>query len=111
MTDTSSHLRKKALPYASKSEHATAKCVKELYYREIKRCPLTLELRKLSREGNKRVPQLCNTNGQQWFVCVSQVCNDDHNSFITGLYSITHTLKLAVQNTTAQKAVSAWKIK
>lgn len=66
---------------------------------------------KTVKRGKKRVPQLCNTNGQQWFVCVSQVCNDDHSSFITGLYSITHTFKLAVQNKTAQKAVSAWKIK
>lgn len=48
-------------------------------------------------------------DGEQWFVCVSQVCNDDHSSFITNLYSISHKFKLAVQEKAAQKAVSAWR--
>lgn len=47
-------------------------------------------VRKLS-EDKIRVPRLYKTDGRQWFARVSQVCDDDHSSFVTQICTSSHT--------------------
>ena len=47
-------------------------------------------VRKLS-EDKIRAPRLYKTDGRQWFACVSQVCDDDHSSFVTQICTSSHT--------------------
>lgn len=81
----------------SKSEHATAKCTKELYYREIKCCPLTLEVRKLSREGKKEFHR-CVTQTDSSGLCVYPRYVTMTTAHLSQVYTASLHRKLSVLN-------------